>query len=200
MAEEIRKETEYEPAKETADSEKSRFEVEYEPGTEPGNENSVLYMNSKLKESFAEAKKALGDEDKVEKLLQRMEKKLKTVPVAGGVLAYIPTLISLIRMFIKKKYTEIPLASILAILAALVYWLGPLDVIADFIPALGFLDDAGVLAGAVALCKTDLDDYITWRKNTGREVEGIPDYKTVEKELNGKFGFVKNLFSKWRKH
>lgn len=42
-----------------------------------------------------------------------LEKKLKTIPMAGSSLAYVPMMISMVRMFIKKEYTDTPVTSIL---------------------------------------------------------------------------------------
>lgn len=55
-------------------------------------------------------------------------------------------MILLVRNYIKKEYTEIPLGSIIAIISALIYVISPADLIPDNIPGIGYLDDAAVVA------------------------------------------------------
>ena len=55
--------------------------------------------------------------------------------------------------------------SIVTIVAALIYFLSPLDVIPDFIPGLGFVDDATIIAFCFMSFKHDLDKYSNWLKN-----------------------------------
>ena len=99
------------------------------------------------------------DEEKTERFLQRLEKKLKVVPVAGNTLAMVPTLISLVRNYIKKEYTEAPIGTIIAVVSALIYLLSPADAIPDFIPGVGYVDDALVIAACLKLVDSDVKEY-----------------------------------------
>lgn len=118
-----------------------------------------------LQKGYKKAEKLIKDENKTEKFLQKLEKKLKVIPKVGEILSIAPTFISLIRSYIKKEYTEIPLGSIIAVLSALLYILAPIDAIPDSIPAAGLIDDALVLNVCLKLVKSDVDDYIEWRNN-----------------------------------
>lgn len=105
----------------------------------------------------------LKDKDKLEKYLERLENKLRNIDTIGPILAEIPVLISLIRSYIKKEYTDIPYASIIAIIAALLYFLTPTDLIADITPGIGLVDDIAVMAFALRIVKADLDVYKQWK-------------------------------------
>lgn len=76
---------------------------------------------------------------------------------------YVPLLISLIRSYIKGEYKEIPVGAIVAIVAALIYFFSPIDMILDFIPGFGYVDDAGVILFCVFSVKNDLDVYREWK-------------------------------------
>ena len=53
-------------------------------------------VQARFDKSKEKAKKLLEDEDKMDRFLERLEKKLKHIPVVGGILSEIPTLISLV--------------------------------------------------------------------------------------------------------
>lgn len=141
-----------------------------------------------------EAEELLNDVDKMERFLQKLEKKLKTVPIAGNALVYIPLMMSLVRSYVKKEYTEIPAASAISITFSLLYFLAPVDVIPDFIPGVGHLDDAAVIVGCLALVRTDLEDYRIWRKNNGFEYDDLPDYEEIIKDADSQSKFAKAFF------
>ena len=116
------------------------------------------YRNSRK-----EAERILGSQDRVEKILRKLEEKLKKIPKAGKILSGVPTYISLLRSYIRREYPVLPAASAAAILGALIYVLSPVDFIPDLIPGMGFLDDALVLTAVIGSVKADVDPYLEWR-------------------------------------
>jgi len=58
---------------------------------------------------------------------------------------------------------RLPWKTVAALAGALAYFLSPLDVIPDFIPFTGFVDDAAVLGLVFAAAETDLRGYCEWR-------------------------------------
>jgi len=123
-----------------------------------------------LESGYAEAEEILQDIDKTERLLQRAEQKLKVVPIVGTQLAAVPTMISLIRSFIKKEYTDIPIGSIMAAVSAVAYVVSHIDLIPDFVPVAGYLDDALVVTAALKLIQSDIDEYETWREENNKKI------------------------------
>ncbi len=124
-----------------------------------------------LENGYDTAEEILKDDKRMDRFLQRLEKKLKVIPVAGKTLSMIPTLIELIRSYIKKEYKDIPIGSIIAIISALLYWLTPIDAIPDTLPGIGYVDDVSVLALCLKLVKSDIDDYEKWRKKNKKIIE-----------------------------
>ena len=131
-------------------------------------ENKVQYNLIELEQAFDKekenAEKILNDSDKLEELLIKLETKLKDMPNIGNVLSNIPLMILLIRSYIKKEYTEIPVRSIVSIIAALLYVANPLDIIPDIIPVAGKLDDIAIVAFVLKSVGKDLEDYKLWRE------------------------------------
>ena len=120
-----------------------------------------------LRNGYDRAKRLLQDPDQLEKLLQQLEQKLKTIPVVGDKLAYVPVMISMVRSYICKEYTDVQLPTILAIVSTLIYILTPIDLIPDAIPVIGYLDDLAVIAACWALVGSDVEAYILWREEHG---------------------------------
>lgn len=134
------------------------------------NEMNEKQAEEELKKGYDKAKKLLEDTDKIEVFLQKLEKKLKVIPKVGETFAIVPTMISLIRNYVKKEYTEIPLGTIIAILSALIYIITPIDFIPDVIPGAGYIDDALVIGACLKLVSSDVDDYEKWRKENNKLV------------------------------
>lgn len=116
-----------------------------------------------LDNNRAEAEELLKDKQKMQHFLDRLEKRLASIPVAGKYLADVPVLISLVKAYIDKGYTEIPIGSLVAIVGALIYVLSTIDLIPDVIPVVGFVDDAIVVAAAYKLVHDDVEEYKAWR-------------------------------------
>lgn len=119
---------------------------------------------SELEKGKKEAEEILNNPDKSESFLKDLEKKLKKVPKLGGTLVMIPTMISLVKSYIKKEYKEIPVGSIIAIISSLIYFLTPVDLIPDVITAAGFIDDAFVISICLKFISADLKQYNQWKK------------------------------------
>ena len=124
-------------------------------------EDEVQRQFDKSKEK---AKKLLENNEKMERFLDRLEKKLARIPYAGKYLSDVPVLISLVKAFVEKRYTDIPIGSIIAIVGGLIYFLSPIDIIPDFIPGVGIVDDAAVIALAIKLVHDDVTEYKAWRE------------------------------------
>ena len=119
---------------------------------------------------YEKAAEVLRDPDKMERLLQKLEQKLRPVPVVGDKLADIPILVSMLKSWVEKEYTDVPRRSLIVLVGTLLYIVSPMDVIPDFIPIVGQLDDVAIVALCLKLIQPDLDKYVAWRRSTGREV------------------------------
>lgn len=116
-----------------------------------------------LSKYYVKAKRLLCNEKKIEKFLLRLEAKIKKIPKCGNKLANVPIFASLLNNYLHKTYTKAPLGTIIAVVAALLYLVAPIDAFPDFIPFFGYFDDAGIMATCLALVKSDIEEYRSWR-------------------------------------
>lgn len=72
---------------------------------------------------------------------------------------------SLIKDYYQGNYRDIPYKTISAGIVGLLYTLNPIDIIPDFIPFIGHIDDALVLTFCLKLIEKDLQKYQTWKKS-----------------------------------
>ena len=72
---------------------------------------------------------------------------------------------SLIKDYYKGNYRDIPYKTISAGVVGLLYTHNPIDIIPDFIPFIGHIDDALVLTFCLKLIEKDLQKYQTWKQS-----------------------------------
>ena len=121
-----------------------------------------------LEENKEKAKAFIDDDDRTENLLRDFEEKLKLIPKIGNRAADIAVMISMVRAYVKKQYTEVPVGTILLAVAALIYVVNPWDLIPDYIIGVGLLDDAAVLAAVLQAIHMDLQKYKQWQKDNNK--------------------------------
>lgn len=72
-------------------------------------------------------------------------------------------LFSLLKDWYRGYYKDVPWLVISAVGGALLYVLSPVDLIPDFIPLVGYLDDAAVFAALLKYVRMDLKKYRDWK-------------------------------------
>ena len=103
-----------------------------------------------------DVKDTLGKEDEIKKLFKRIK-------VLAKYCNDLSDIFELLRDRVTGAYKETPWRTIAALTGALIYVLSPIDLILDFIPGIGFLDDAVVIGLAIKLAQPDLEKYRTWK-------------------------------------
>lgn len=72
------------------------------------------------------------------------------------------TMFRLIKASISGEYTGVPGTTVAAAVAVLIYFLSPIDLIPDFIPVLGLLDDVALVAWFSTTLKHEMDRFNEW--------------------------------------
>ncbi len=130
-------------------------------------------LHATLHSNDAEATDIIEDADKWEAFKDKFNdfiKKGKKIPVLGGVIDDIVTMVDLVDSYVKKEYSGIPLGTIISIVAVLIYVISPIDLIPDAIPFVGYLDDVAVVLFALGFgIDKDLDKYRRWQEENRRK-------------------------------
>lgn len=74
----------------------------------------------------------------------------------------IKTMCDMVKAWAKKEYTGIPVKTIGMIILTLVYVFSPVDIIPDFIPGIGLMDDAAMVGLCLAAARSDINDFRVW--------------------------------------
>ena len=73
-------------------------------------------------------------------------------------------LIRLVRAWAKGSYKDVPITTIILAVAAIIYFVSPVDFIPDWIPVIGYLDDAAVVAFVISSIGSDLEKFRDWER------------------------------------
>ena len=63
------------------------------------------------------------------------------------------------------KYKEVPWKTVMIILAAIIYFLNPLDLVPDFIPLMGLTDAFGILVWVYNSVQGEINKFLDWEKS-----------------------------------
>ena len=72
------------------------------------------------------------------------------------------TLVRLVRQYISGEYRLVNTSTIVSGLAVLLYVLSPIDLVPDFIPVLGFLDDLSLVSWFVTKFQEEITRFKEW--------------------------------------
>ena len=75
------------------------------------------------------------------------------------------TLGRLLQAYARGEYREIPWKSLVLIVAAIIYFINPIDVIPDILPIVGLSDDFAVLLMVYKSLGSDIDRFVDWEKS-----------------------------------
>lgn len=132
------------------------------------NEDKNTFFQKYLKN----ASSYLGNKEKSSDLLK---KAMKLAPKKKGALGdaweKVILFIDLFKAYINGSYRDISTKSIVTVIAALLYFVSPIDAMPDFLVGLGLLDDATILAYTFKQLNTDIEKFKIWKRKKQEENE-----------------------------
>lgn len=112
------------------------------------------------------AREYINNPGKLESLFNEASKKAhEKQDQLGVVWTQLLACFRLIKAYAKGQYRKVPWRSLVMIIASVLYFVWLVDVVPDFIPFLGFLDDAALLGWTIKTFKSDVDEFIEWESS-----------------------------------
>lgn len=127
------------------------------------NEFNLDKAKEVLDAGMNQAQELIQDPSKINDVLDQVQEKIKDIPLVGTDLANIPTMISMVKSYVTKEYTEVSPKVVAALVSALLYVLKGRDLIPDAIPILGQVDDVAVIAVAMKLIAPEIEAFKQWQ-------------------------------------
>ena len=125
--------------------------------------------NPFLKIALAQASRLAGKPGRMLQLAAQLLHRLYTMDrqqiSVVAIKARLQTLGRLVTSYARGNYREIPIKTLLKVLAAVLYFLNPIDLVPDAIVGIGLVDDLAVLTWVYASAKSELDKFIEWESS-----------------------------------
>ena len=132
-----------------------------------------MSKDNSLKDYLSKAKIIINDDKKLKKLIEDVLKKLKELSnnkkTSEKLNNYLRLFIRMINAYTSKEYTYVPWKTICLLVAGLIYFIYPIDLIPDFIPVAGIIDDVALIAWIYDSIKEDIDNFLDWEKSSKQQ-------------------------------
>lgn len=122
--------------------------------------------NKFFERAKARASNVLGNKEKLEEVLNASKNRLGEIKLENSKLSKLGSnlrvFLRMIQAYAKGYYRDAPWKSMVGIVAGIIYFLMPIDLIPDFIPFTGFIDDFTVIMLISNAFQQDIEDFETW--------------------------------------
>ncbi|MBR3016277.1 MAG: DUF1232 domain-containing protein [Clostridia bacterium] len=115
-----------------------------------------------LNKAIVEAQDFINNPSGLDQLLVNLETTLQKVPVIGESVSELPTMIAMVKSWIKKEY-DVSYKVLATMVGAFLYVVKRKDIIPDSIPIVGRADDIAVVALALKFVEPEIKAYKAWR-------------------------------------
>ena len=127
-----------------------------------------------FKKFLASAEGYIKQPTRLKKLLtdayEKASEKKELGTLANEVWTTLQSLFRLVKMSASGEYTGVPTTTVVTAVAVLLYFLSPIDLIPDFIPVVGLLDDMVLVAWFSTSIKQELEKFHDWEATQAASV------------------------------
>jgi uncharacterized membrane protein YkvA (DUF1232 family) len=114
-----------------------------------------------------EAEEIAQDPQEINRLVDKSKRKMHSIKGKQKAsfkdfFRHITTFQRLLRAYARKQYPHLPWKSLLSIVGAFLYFINPLDLIPDFIPGIGLIDDIALLGWVYNSVANDVVRFEEW--------------------------------------
>lgn len=130
--------------------------------------------NIYFKKARSQAYKYVQDPSKLKSLLTKVFKKADNLNISESSMnrfvSQLKTLGRMLNEYIKGNYPSMPWKSVLLIVAGLLYFVMPMDIVPDMIPLSGFIDDATIIFWIIQNLQKDIEHFMEWEQTFATEL------------------------------
>lgn len=121
-----------------------------------------------FKSAESKAKSYAGNSSRLLDLVSNVARKMSSGGLKTNlseVKVHLQLLTRMVRSYARGEYRAVSWQSMASIVAVLVYFVSPIDVIPDFLPVLGLTDDVALVLWLMRNMSGELMKYNEWEKN-----------------------------------
>ncbi|WP_205500172.1 YkvA family protein [Rufibacter psychrotolerans] len=130
------------------------------------NNTRNVHESSVFKRFMKSAEEYLKQPLRIKQLLNDAYKKASEKKdfgtIAGEVFESLASLSRMIKAAVSGEYKGIPTNTVVMGVAVLIYFLSPIDLVPDWLPVIGLLDDVSLLAWFMTTIKSEIDKFHAW--------------------------------------
>ena len=114
---------------------------------------------------LAQAKEVVASPSGMQRVVKQSTQKMLRRGSEGLATAQeqLSLLIELLSAYVKGDYREVAASTLISVVAALLYFVAPLDALPDFLFGWGLLDDAAVISYVSTQLRKELEAFKQWR-------------------------------------
>lgn len=122
-----------------------------------------------LEQYQSEAIKYMENPTLLSRMLDRAQQYLgetiaRRVSGIAALVRDVPLMIRLVRAWLCGSYRNMSYKNMLIIIAGLLYFLSPIDLVPDFLGIFGFLDDVAILGFVLSRMQTEIAQFRQWER------------------------------------
>jgi len=121
-----------------------------------------------FKKATGKAGRYVSNTSRLVELVSEVAGKLKHIGFKGNLAEFqssVQLLIRMVRAYSSGSYKKLPWKSLVSIVAVLIYFVSPIDLIPDFLPVIGITDDVALVLWLIKTLGDDISKFSEWEKN-----------------------------------
>ena len=121
-----------------------------------------------FKKATGKAGRYASNTSRLVELVSEVAGKLKHVGFKGNLAEFqgsVRLLIRMVKAYSSGAYRTLPWKSLVSIVAVLIYFVSPIDLIPDFLPVIGITDDVALVLWLIKTLGDDIAKFSEWEKN-----------------------------------
>lgn len=115
--------------------------------------------------------------------------------MATGFVENVKRLVRMIQAYAAGSYRSVDKSNMVLVVAAILYFISPIDIVPDYLPVIGFLDDITLITWVITTLGTELEKFEAHEDRTGGNATSMSYQELYEeaksRDLPGRSGMSK---------